>query len=424
MASRLSIRSRIASLTALLFTVILVAAALLFVVQLRSSLYANIEASAERDAEAIQDNIPDAEEWDDDDRFFQVVDDGQLVAWSENVEGFGILNDDRAMLDDDEYLVYFFSEDSRTVVMGHSVADADEAVDTVIGLLFVAVPLIDLVVFGLMLLVVGRALRPVERMRREVDAVTATSLDQRIADPGTRDEIGRLAATMNRMLARLDDSQRSQRRFISDASHELKSPLASLRQFAEVARDYPGRISESDLADAVLDESGRLERLVGNLLILARADEQSLGLAATELDLDDLVLAEASRLRASTTLTVDSSAVAAVRVAGDHGLLAQVARNLADNAARHAASTVRFSLVATERAVLVVEDDGAGIDPADRERVFERFVRLDEARGRDAGGTGLGLAIVRELVAAHGGTVAVDSSTLGGARFTVALPLS
>ena len=113
MASRLSIRSRIASLTALLFTVILVAAALLFVVQLRSSLYANIEASAERDAEAIQDNIPDAEEWDDDDRFFQVVDDGQLVAWSENVEGFGILNDDRAMLDDDEYLVYFFSEDSR-----------------------------------------------------------------------------------------------------------------------------------------------------------------------------------------------------------------------------------------------------------------------------------------------------------------------
>jgi len=423
-ASRLSIRSRIASLTALLFTVILVAAALLFVVQLRSSLYANIEASAERDAEAIQDNIPDAEEWDDDDRFFQVVDDGQLVAWSENVEGFGILNDDRAMLDDDEYLVYFFSEDSRTVVMGHSVADADEAVDTVIGLLFVAVPLIDLVVFGLMLLVVGRALRPVERMRREVDAVTATSLDQRIADPGTRDEIGRLAATMNRMLARLDDSQRSQRRFISDASHELKSPLASLRQYAEVARDYPGRISEADLADAVLDESGRLERLVGNLLILARADEQSLGLAATELDLDDLVLAEASRLRASTTLTVDSSAVAAVRVAGDHGLLAQVARNLADNAARHAASTVRFSLVAAERAVLVVEDDGTGIDPADRERVFERFVRLDEARGRDAGGTGLGLAIVRELVAAHGGTVAVDSSPLGGARFTVALPLS
>ena len=424
MASRLSIRSRIASLTALLFTVILVAAALLFVVQLRSSLYANIEASAERDAEAIQDNIPDAEEWDDDDRFFQVVDDGQLVAWSENVEGFGILNDDRAMLDDDEYLVYFFSEDSRTVVMGHSVADADEAVDTVIGLLFVAVPLIDLVVFGLMLLVVGRALRPVERMRREVDAVTATRLDQRIADPGTRDEIGRLAATMNRMLTRLDDSQRSQRRFISDASHELKSPLASLRQYAEVARDYPGRISEADLADAVLDESGRLERLVGNLLILARADEQSLGLAATELDLDDLVLAEASRLRASTTLTVDSSAVAAVRVVGDHGLLAQVARNLADNAARHAASTVRFSLVAAERAVLVVEDDGAGIDPADRERVFERFVRLDEARGRDAGGTGLGLAIVRELVAAHGGTVAVDSSPLGGARFTVALPLS
>lgn len=422
MARRLSIRSRIASLTALLFTVILVAAAMLFVAQLRSSLYANIEASAERDAEAIQDDIPTTEDWDDDDRFFQVVDDGQLIAWSENVEGFGIFNDDRVLLDDDEYLVYFFTDESRTVIMGHSVADADEAVDTVVGLLFVAVPLIDLIVFGLMVIVVGRALRPVERLRREVDTITAANLGDRVAHPGTDDEIGRLATTMNRMLGRLDDSQRAQRRFISDASHELKSPLASLRQYAEVARDYPGRISEADLAGAVLDESGRLERLVRNLLLLARADEQSLALATSSVDLDDLVLAEAARLRATTQLTVDASGVGPARVDGNEGLLGQVTRNLADNAARHAASTVRLSVSTKDaRALVTVEDDGDGIQPSDRERVFERFVRLDEARGRDAGGTGLGLAIVRELVNAHGGSVTIDESPLGGARVVVML---
>ena len=422
MARRLSIRSRIASLTALLFTVILVAAAMLFVAQLRSSLYANIEASAERDAEAIQDDIPTTEDWDDDDRFFQVVDDGQLIAWSENVEGFGIFNDDRVLLDDDEYLVYFFTDESRTVIMGHSVADADEAVDTVVGLLFVAVPLIDLIVFGLMVIVVGRALRPVERLRREVDTITAANLGDRVAHPGTDDEIGRLATTMNRMLGRLDDSQRAQRRFISDASHELKSPLASLRQYAEVARDYPGRISEADLAGAVLDESGRLERLVRNLLLLARADEQSLALATSSVDLDDLVLAEAARLRATTQLTVDASGVGPARVDGNEGLLGQVMRNLADNAARHAASTVRLSVSTKDgRALVTVEDDGDGIQPSDRERVFERFVRLDEARGRDAGGTGLGLAIVRELVNAHGGSVTIDESPLGGARVVVML---
>jgi signal transduction histidine kinase len=422
-ADRFSIRTRIASLTALLFTVILVAAAFLFVAQLRSSLYANIAASAERDAEAIHDDIPDAEEWDDDDRFFQVADNGQLVARSENVEGYGIFTEDRVTFDGEDYLVFLDADEEQTVLIGHSASDADEAVDTVVGLLFVAVPVIDLVVFSLMLLVVGRALRPVERMRREVDAVTSTNLDQRIVDPGTRDEIGRLATTMNRMLARLAESQATQRRFISDASHELKSPLASMRQYAEVARDYPGRITEAELADAVLDESGRLERIVSNLLVLAHADEQSLHLDSAPVDLDDLLLAEASRLRASTTLTVDSSTVVAVRVPGDRALLAQVVRNLADNAARHAASTVRFSLAAADRAVLVIEDDGSGIDTADRERIFERFVRLDEARGRDAGGTGLGLAIVRELAAAHGGSVVVDASALGGARFTVTLPL-
>ena len=426
MARRFSIRARIASLTALIFTVILVIAALLFVAQLRTSLYGNLAATAERDADAISDSVPVADDWDDDDRFFQVLENGSVVAASENAENVSIPAGDSVRLPDEDgsFLVVRESDDGREVIVGHSVADADEAVDTVVQLLFVALPVIDLVVYGLMFLVVGRALRPVEKMRREVDEVTGTSLDRRIADPGTNDEIGRLATTMNRMLGRLDESQKAQRRFISDASHELKSPLASLRQYAEVARDYPDRMSEAELAEAVLDEGGRLERLVRNLLLLARVDEQSLGLANSVVDLDDLLLAEGSRLRGTTGLSVDTSAVAPARVAGDAGLLGQVVRNLADNAARHATSAVRLSVTEGERAVIVVEDDGEGIAEAERERVFERFVRLDEARGRDAGGTGLGLAIVRELVAAHGGTVTVATSTLGGARFTVSLPLA
>ncbi|TBN57995.1 HAMP domain-containing protein [Glaciihabitans arcticus] len=418
-----SIRLRIATLTALIFAVILVAAAYLFVVQLQNSLYASVSASAERDAEAIADQTPAGEEWDDDDRFFQVADNGVIVAASEEVEGRQPITDDRVTLDGDEYLVFRESDEAETVIVGHVLGDANDAIGTVVSLLFVAVPVLIVIVFGLMLVVVGRALKPVERMRREVDSVTATNLDQRIVDPGSHDEIGRLATTMNRMLGRLAESQATQRRFISDASHELKSPLASLRQFAEVSRDYPGRISEAELAEAVLDESGRLERIVSNLLVLAHADEQSLSLASTAVDLDDLLLAEASRLRGSTELAIDSSGVGAVRVTGDNGLLAQVVRNLVDNAARHATSRMRISLVESSGgASFTVEDDGPGIPEADRERVFERFVRLDDARGRDAGGTGLGLAIVRELVVAHGGSVTIGVSPLGGAAMAVHLP--
>ena len=423
MSSRSSIRLRIASFTAVVFTIVLALAAVLFVLQLRSSLYATVTAAAERDAEAISDVVPVADDWDDDDRFFLVVEEGRLTAASENAEGWSIPAGDTVKLpgEDGTYLVVREEDDDVEVIVGHSTEEADQAVGTVIQLLLISLPVLDLIVFGLMILVVGRALRPVERLRQEVDSITAANLGDRVASPGTDDEIGRLATTMNRMLARLDDSQRAQRRFISDASHELKSPLASLRQYAEVARTYPGRISEADLAEAVLDESGRLERLVRNLLLLARADEQSLTLGSTGVDLDDIVLAEASRLRASTAVTVDTSGVGPARVLGDEGLLGQVVRNLVDNAARHAASTVRLSL--TEGS-LVVEDDGDGVPLADRERVFERFVRLDEARGRDAGGTGLGLAIVREIVAAHGGTVTIGDSPLGGARVRVALPAS
>ncbi|SMQ57819.1 HAMP domain-containing sensor histidine kinase [Agreia sp. VKM Ac-1783] len=310
------------------------------------------------------------------------------------------------------------------VVAARSLASVDGTIGTVVSLLAVALPIL-LIVLGLTIwFVVGRALRPVDRMRQQVDEVTASSLDRRVADPGTDDEVGRLAHTMNRMLQRLDDSRRSQNRFISDASHELKSPLASLRQYAEVARAHPDRISPDELSTAVLDEGARLESLVQGMLVLARADERSLARPTTLVDLDDIVFAEARRLRESTSLTIDSSGVAAAQLRGDAGLLAQLVRNLVDNAVRHATSIVVLAVHADDpdgRVVLVVEDDGQGVPEADRRRVFERFVRLDEARARDGGGSGLGLAIVREIAAAHGGAVSVEEGARGGARFVVTL---
>jgi signal transduction histidine kinase len=224
------------------------------------------------------------------------------------------------------------------------------------------------------------------------------------------------------MLDRLERSADLQQQFVADASHELRSPLASIRQTAEVARAHPGALPEGELAAAVLEESLRMQRLVEQLLLLTRADEGQVLRSPRDVDLDDLVLAEARRV-ARSGLTVESSAVQAGRVRGDETSLGQVVRNLVDNAARHARSNMALGVREVGGEVeVVVEDDGPGVPEDERERVFERFVRLDDARARDAGGSGLGLAIVAEIVHVHGGSVSVSASPLGGARFVVRLP--
>lgn len=331
--------------------------------------------------------------------------------------------DDLDEPDDDERTAAAAGPGRWRVVAARSLEEAQAASGASLATLGVAVPVAVLVLGLTTWFVVGRALRPVEAMRREADGIDAARLDRRLADPGGGDEIARLARTLNGMLDRLDASARTQRRFVGDASHELRSPLAVIRQHAEVALLHPDRIDGAALAGTVLGEEARLTALVQGLLVLARADEGALGVQAVPVDLDDLVGAEASRLRASGRVRVDASGVGPARVSGDAGLLGQVVRNLTDNAARHARSVVSLALVERGRTVeLVVDDDGAGIPPADRDRVLERFVRLDEARDRDAGGSGLGLAIVRELVAVHAGGLTVSTSPLGGARFTVTLP--
>jgi signal transduction histidine kinase len=311
----------------------------------------------------------------------------------------------------------------RTVVVARSTEEVDEALAAVSGLLAVGLPLLLGVMAATTWMLVGRALAPVEAMRAEVDAISAAALHHRVPDPPADDEIGRLARTMNRMLGRLEQAQTRQRRLVADASHELRSPVAAIRQHAEVALAHPDRTTTTELAGVVLAEDLRLQRLAEDLLLLTRADEHTLVLRRRPVDLDDLVFDEARRLRQATRLRVDTTAVSAGRVGGDAAGLRRVLRNLGDNAARHAGGHLAFSVAEGDgQVVLAVDDDGPGIPETDRERVFERFVRLDDARARDDGGSGLGLAIVAELVAAHGGTVAVASSPLGGARVQVALP--
>ena len=265
---------------------------------------------------------------------------------------------------------------------------------------------------------VGRALRPVEAIRARVATTRDPSV--RVPVPPARDEVGRLAETMNEMLARLQARQAVQRRFVADASHELRSPLATIATGLELlARGDADR----DTVTALRGETARLGRLVDALLLLARADESGLRPRFEDVDLDEV--AEAERLRPAGRI-VPRIEAGHVRVVGDRGQLAQVVRNLVDNACRHARSTVVVSVRRDGRgeyAALDVADDGPGVPTDQRARVFERFVRLDDARARADGGAGLGLAIVAEVVAAHGGTVDVVGSPLGGALFRVRLPL-
>ena len=216
---------------------------------------------------------------------------------------------------------------------------------------------------------VGRALRPVEAIRREVDAISSTALHRRVSEPPGADEIARLSATMNRMLDRLDRAQQQQRRFVSDASHELRSPIAAIRQYAEVALMHPARTSVPELARSVLDEDLRVQHLVEDLLPLARADEHRLRLRTTAVDLDDLARPPlwCSTRRATSAAPRDGRSTSrrcAAAARGDAAALRRVLRNLGENAARHARSRVAFSLDEIDTGVeLVVDDDGPGIPP-------------------------------------------------------------
>lgn len=311
-----------------------------------------------------------------------------------------------------------------TVLVGAGQDQIDATLRTVAVLLAVGFPVIALIGGAATYGLVGRSLRPVERMRTQVSAISTADLSERVAVPAARDEISRLAVTMNAMLARIEAGHAAQRRFVGDASHELRSPLATVTTALDLAATRPGVLEPAMVRGTLLPEAHRMRSLVEDLLLLARADEQGLPLHISDVDLDDVLDTECARLHAAGTARVMCT-TDPVRVRGDASQLARVVRNLADNAARHARSTVSLSATVQEgTAVLVVDDDGPGVPEAERERIFERFVRLDTDRARAAGGSGLGLAIVTEIVAAHSGSVTVEPAPGGGARFLVRLPVA
>jgi signal transduction histidine kinase len=309
------------------------------------------------------------------------------------------------------------------VYVARGLEGVGRSTDNLERLLWWSVPPLLVLMGVLTWIVTGRALRPVESIRREVEVIGAEDLHRRVPEPASEDEIGRLARTMNAMLARLEDSTDRQRRFVADASHELRSPLTGMRAQLEVDLEHPELADWEATERDVLADAIRMQRLVDDLLAIAVVDASKLDAAHREaVDLDEIVLAEARRLHTRTAMTVDTRAVSGAQVDGNADQLLRVVRNLLDNAARHARTQVVVSLAESATDVtLRVVDDGPGIPDADRERVFERFARLDEARDRDGGGAGLGLAIVHDVVVAHGGSVAVENAP--GAAFTVVLPV-
>ena len=437
-----TVRARTTAAAVLVVAIVLLVGALALVASLREMLTREVGTAAELRADqavaALESGAAPAAAatTDDEDVVIQVLDAaGTVEAASGNVAGRPPVADiepgDRAEVavpfDDDRFLavaaVAEGPDGPLTVLSAHSLDSVSESTAAVTTLLSLGLPLLLVVVGATTWWIVGRALTPVEAVRREVDAISASQLHRRVPEPGSSDEIARLSATMNRMLDRLEQARDRQRRLVSDASHELRSPIAVIRQHAEVAIAHPERTTTDALADTVAAESLRLQRLVDDLLLLARADERTLLLERRPLDVDDVVLDEAHRLRAMTALHVDTTEVSAGRILGDAAATRRIVRNLTDNAARHARTRIGLALSEVDGFVLLhVDDDGPGIAAEDRMRVLDRFVRLDEARARDGGGAGLGLAIVTELVAAHGGEVAVSDSPLGGARVTLRLP--
>ncbi|MFX4291714.1 HAMP domain-containing sensor histidine kinase [Streptomyces bohaiensis] len=447
--------------------VALLAAALLMLQALRQNLTDQVDLQAENTARGVAVQLATGSDFDelelDSDRPVQVVDEDGIVRavgpgleavrgtgtesvdpvpWPEfdddDDDGSGAVGDE-VRLFDGVALVNGEAGDYRfaaidaetpddlevTVYAGSSVQVGQTALASVRSSLLTGFPPLLLVVAGVTWLVTWWALRPVEGIRRELATIThSEDLSRRVPEPTSRDEIGRLADTTNETLAVLEASVDRQRRFVADASHELRSPIASLRTQLEVGAAHPELL---DLPGAVKD-TVRLQTLAADLLLLARLDAGERPVGSGRVELAELVAEQvdargAARNTADVPVTVTADRLEPAAVPGSAGMVERVLVNLLDNAERHAASRVRVSVTAEGgHGVVEVADDGAGVPVGERERIFQRFVRLDEARSRDAGGAGLGLAIARDVAERHGGTLTVGAAREGGALFVLRIP--
>lgn len=302
-----------------------------------------------------------------------------------------------------------------TIYVAATADDAAESAAILRTLLLIGIPLVTVFAGAGVWLLVGRAFAPVEGIRREVAQISDTDFSRRVPEPRTQDEVGRLARTMNGMLARVEHAYELQKSFVADAAHELRSPLASIRTQLEV-----DNIVDGDLHAEVL----RMQRLVDDLLLLASSGAARQPVSEMRLiDLEDVVDAESERVRKQSPVPIDVTRVAPVAVRGDPELIGRALGNLLQNAVRFARSEVSVELSeGPDGVTLAVTDDGPGIRAEDRERIFDRFARVDSGRARDNGGTGLGLAIVKAVSQQLGGRVWVEPGATRGSRFVIQLP--
>ena len=447
MLRRIGLRPRITVFAAITVGVALTIGALLLVVVLRSRLdnaastaaelrAQDVAALAEADALPRTLALPGEES-----AFVQVVDaQRRVVASTENIEGESAVVPQRPRgtgpllltqtiepLDDGQTMRVAVLDTTTnngmvTVYAGESLTDVADTTSAVSRLLALGVPLLTAIAAAVTWWAVGRTLRPVRQITHTMSEITASDLHRRVPDPLVADEIGELASTVNDTLARLDASVETQRRFVADASHELRGPLAALRADLEISVTHPDRTDWTIVARDTLADVERLQRLTDDLLLLARLDapqqqhHRHVDLAA--------IVTEATRAvrRSDVTVTVTGLDTPAI-VSGDRDQLHRLIRNLVHNAEQHAKNGITVTVVIDNNHVrLIVSDDGPGIPVDQRDTVFDRFVRLDNSRTRDNGGTGLGLAIVADIAAIHNGNVAVIDSDLGGAAFTVEIP--
>lgn len=458
---RRSLRARLTAAAAVVIAVGMAAAAMLLVWRVHSVLAADLDATLTRQVYAVAadvaagDRTPRVPRGAAVSTGLQVIDaDGNVTASSGDIDGqarlfFTTPGASNAAIStvsaaglDTPYRVAALAGTSPsgpiTIYVGSPTTALTNSTTQLGTALTLGVPtmVVLLAIVGWWLL--GRALRPVDTMRRQAAAIPGTDLQRRLDLPAAHD-LRRLAETFNDLLGRIETTAERQRRFLADAAHELRTPLAALRTRLEIDLRHPptGPTAVTDASQTqhqAWQQVIRLGDLVDDLLQLARLDAEP-HLHRRPVDLEDLVWEAAREARGHTPAHIDTTGISPVRVLGDPAALKRVVRNLLANAQRHARHTVTVHLSidpptpsttahaasGTPTVTFTVADDGPGIPTADRQRVFQRFVRLDEGRTRDAGGAGLGLAIVADIVAAHDGHVWIDDNH-PGARLCVQLP--
>ncbi|TDC81323.1 ATP-binding protein [Actinomadura sp. 7K507] len=439
-----SVRTRVTATATLVVALLLAAGAVLFYQAVRVTVYEGLRDEG-RDAVTelaalVRTSDPRGRLAAEDPEFtaLQVVSaEGDVIAYSESLRGHGPLDVPmprepgepvyRTFDIPGEGPVYLVTERVRTqdgwraVHIGRPITVMVRYKGLFIGLIASVVLLGTAAVGWIVSLSVRRALRPVRKMSGELAEITGRALDRRVTVPGPVDEVSELAESVNVTLGRLEDVLARQRGFVADVSHELRSPLTGLRAQLEVALEHPEDEDWPAVARAALADADRLQGIVSDLLILAKLGA-GVRVPRELTDLGGLVRAEAARRDRRVPVEVAADERIMVRVTPHH--MIRVLTNLLDNAERHAESRVWVTAAkAGPDAVLEVRDDGGGVAPEDRERIFWRFHRLEEGRERDRGGTGLGLTISRDIARAHGGTlVAAESDS--GARFVLRVPLA